>query len=622
MLSKTTTQRRHRFEHLVDEAERAFREDPRRYKRRLLWLGLLGYAVIGGALFLILALIGGTLLAATLSTAMLVLLINWQLVVVLLLLAGVLIKALWIKIEAPEGYRLERAKFPALFAELDALQRTLGAAPIHRVILTDDFNAAIVAVPRIGIFGPYRRTLSVGLPLLLSMAPEQARAVLAHEFGHLSSNRSGFNAWVYRVRASWGRILEAVAQTRGIAAGTLHRFFDWYTPYYWAYSFALARANEYEADAAAGQLTSSEDAAAALVAVHTYGDLAGEHFWSPLLARADHQPQPAVRPYTALRQFFKQPVMEADAFQARIAPLLERRTDRSDTHPCLRDRLAALGQPARPPGPVEQSAAEAWLGEGLLPILATFDHHWISRNRLRWQGRYRKTQETRAALAQLKTKPERELTATDRWNLASWSERLEPGLDPLPLYQAYKDMKPDDADVDFMIGRHLLARSQPEGLAYLERAAGQRSLTLDACNLAIAYLRRTGDEPAVERWRMRGEQHQDREEAARRERTGVSPDDILIPPQLPGDALRDLRVQLLEIGNIRDAWIVRKAVREFPEDPVYLIVVRLLPFASQHFTMQRLATEILCPGSTLFILRRRLHRRLRGQVRDQGQRLL
>ncbi|HYN79289.1 MAG TPA: hypothetical protein VES73_16015, partial [Lamprocystis sp. (in: g-proteobacteria)] len=375
-------------------------------------------------------------------------------------------------------------------------------------------------------------------------------------------------------------------------------------------------------DAAAGRLTSSEDAAAALVAVHTYGDLAGEQFWSPLLARADHQPQPAVRPYSALRQFFKQPPLAEDAFQERIAPLLDRRTDHTDTHPCLRDRLAALGEPARAPGAVEVSAAEAWLGEGLPAILATFDHYWISRNRLRWQGRYRKTQETRKALVHLKTKPVGDLTAVDRWNLASWSERLEPGMDPVPLYLAYKDLRPDDADVDFMIGRHLLSRSQPEGLAYLERAAGQRALTLDACNLAIAFLRRTGDTRAVERWRRRGEHHQDREEVARRERAEVTSTDILIPPQLSGEEQRDLRAQLLAIGNIRDAWVVSKAVREYPEDPVYLIVVRLLPFASRHHTLQRLAAEVRCPATTLFMTRGSLHRRLRNQVRDQGQRLV
>lgn len=622
MLPKTTTQRRHRFEYLVDEAERAFRKDPRRYKRRLMWLGLLGYAVIGALLFLIVALIGGTLWVATLSTAVLVLLINAKLIFILSLLAWALLKGLWIRIEAPEGYGLEREQFPVLFAEIDSLVGTLAARPIHRVVLTDDFNATIVAVPRIGRCVSYRYTLSLGLPLLLSLSPEQARAVLAHEFGHLSANYSGFNAWVYRVRASWGRIFEAVARTQGLAAGVLHRFFDWYTPYYWAYSFALERANEYEADAAAVRLTSSADVAAALVAVHTHRDLASEHFWSPLKARADHQPQPAVRPYSALRQFFKQPSLNEEAFQERIAPALERRTDLTDTHPSLRDRLAALGQPARAQGPVAQSAAEVWLGERLPAVLATFDHYWINCNRLRWQGRYREVQATRAALAQLKTKPVQQLTATDRWNLASWSERLEPGMDPVPLYQAYKDLRPDDTDVDFMIGRHLLAHSQPEGLAYLERAASQRALTLDACNLAIAYLRRTGDAPAIEVWRQRGERHQDRELAARRERAEVCGDDILIPPQLPGDQMRDLRAKLLATGKIRDAWIVRKTVREFPEDPVYLIAVRLLPLSSRHDTMQRLAAEIRCPGTTLFILRQTLHRRLRAQVRDQGQQLV
>jgi Zn-dependent protease with chaperone function len=622
MSSQSSTQRRHQFEYLVDEAERALREDPRRYKLRLFLLGLLGYAVIAGTLFLIVALIGGTLLAVTLSTALLLLLFNSNLLFLLVVLGAILVKALWIRIEAPRGYRLERDRYPALFEQLDGLRRDLSVPPIHQIILTDSFNAAITQIPRLGIFGPYRNVLALGLPLLLSLTPEQARAVLAHEFGHLSSKNSGFNAWVYRVRASFGRILEAVGHTRGIAAGTLRRFFDWYTPYYWAYSFALARANEYEADAAASRLTSSEDAAAALVAVHTHGDLAGERFWSPLLARADHQPEPAVRPYAALHQFFKQAPLNPQEFQARIAPLLERRTDRTDTHPCLSDRLAALGETARAPGPIEQSAAEAWLGDGLSAILAAFDRNWFNSNRGKWRQRYQRMQETRAALSALKAKPDLDMTALDRWNLAFWSEHTEPGLDPLPLYYAYKEVQPDDTDVDLMIGKHLLARSQPEGLAYLERAANHRQLTLNACNLAISYLRRAGDAEAVERWRQRGEQYLDRENKARRERTGVAPGDTLLPPELSDEWIRLLRAQLLAHGKVRDAWIVRKAVQIFPEEPMYLIVVRLAPFARRHRAMQRLAAEVRVPGTASFMQRGALHRSLRAQVTKLGQRLI
>ncbi|HSO07159.1 MAG TPA: M48 family metallopeptidase, partial [Pelomicrobium sp.] len=200
MSAQTTTERRLRFERLVEDAEAMVSANLASYKLRVALFALLGYAILFGIAAGIALLIGGAAWGAVASTAFLVLLLKKKLIIPLLVMLWVLVRSLWVKIEAPDGYRLTPKDHPELFAEIENLRRRLGVPRIHRVVLTEEFNAAMSQTPRLGVLGWQRNTLVLGLQLLMSLSPEQARAVVAHEFGHLSGNHSRFNGWIYRLR--------------------------------------------------------------------------------------------------------------------------------------------------------------------------------------------------------------------------------------------------------------------------------------------------------------------------------------------------------------------------------------------------------------------------------------
>ena len=218
----------------------------------------------------------------------------------------------------------------------------------------------------------------------MSMTPEQARSVVAHELGHLSGKHSRFSGWIYRVRLSWQRIMTELDQQDNFGAALMRRFFDWYAPTFAAYSFALARANEYSADKVAAQLTSREDMAHALVNTYVVHDLLGDQYWQPFLKQADETPQPADSPYRQLMGFLKQHRFEASALQTKISKAMAIKTDHFDTHPALSDRLDALQCLPVPPEPVNQSAALRWLGTQLPAIIKDFDQDWMQRNAASW----------------------------------------------------------------------------------------------------------------------------------------------------------------------------------------------------------------------------------------------
>lgn len=620
-MARNTTQQREHLQALIRRAEALGKANPAAYQRRILGLAVLGYAMLFGILFLLLALIVGGVWAALASTALFILLLKQKLIFVLGYMVYVIARSLWVRIEPPRGYELDPRDYPELAAELEDLRRQLAAPRVHRVILTEDFNAAIAQTPRLGVFGWHRNTLTLGLQLLLALSPEQARAVLAHEFGHLSGNHSRFNAWIYRARQTWYRVMLSFDQAGHWASRYLARLFDWYVPHFNAYSFALARANEYEADALSARLTSREAAVSALVTSHVGADYLGRAYWQPFLARADLEAQAAGDPFHGMARFLAETPMDPGSLRADLGKALGLETGYADTHPALKDRIAALGAEPGPPGPVLRSAARAWLGQGYDAVVADFDDAWRQRNAGAWAERFRAAEEVRAKLAELNAKPPEILTREEGWQRAAWTEQQ--GGDALPLYQAYAAAYPDDADADLVIARLLLGRDDPAGLAHAERAAANFNLALAACEVAYAYCLRVGDEAGADAWLRRGEAQIDLQNAARAERAQILPKDPLLGADLAPDALAQLARHLTELGGIKHAWICRKAVKIAPEHPVYLLVFQPKGwFAREGKLVKRLVEQFNGPGPTFIIMKGGRAGKLAKLAIKAGQRIM
>src|SRR6185312_13629182 len=263
--------------------------------------------------------------------------IGWALLVLIYLV----LRAMWVRLEPPQGRVLTSRAFPALFRLIEEL-RAKGRAPrVDRVLLTGDFNAAIVQHPRFGIFGGTRNYLLLGLPLMQSLSPAEFRAVVAHEFGHLSGAHGRFGAWIYRLRTGWARLLSALQAHNHWGSALFTRFFNWYAPLFGAYSFVQARQQEYEADRMSVAAVGREATASALLRVNMQGEFLAETFWPAIFKRADADPAPPMSPFSILGPSLKlrDPTATPDRTLARA---LAQRTGYGDTHPCLADRLKAI----------------------------------------------------------------------------------------------------------------------------------------------------------------------------------------------------------------------------------------------------------------------------------------
>lgn len=621
---KTSTEYRQQFEALVARAEQEMAEQPTAYKRRLRWLAVLGYAVIVGLLLLLLLLTGGTVWLALSSSALLLLLFKSKLVLVLGGLAWVLVRSLFVRITAPKGYALSRRDFPQLWAEVETLRQALGTPPIHSIILTPEMNAAIAQTPRLGIIGPYRNTLILGLELLFALTAGQARSVLAHELAHLSGNHSRFSGWIYRLRQSWMQVNGAFQASHAWGTGLLRRFLDWYAPYFSGYSYVLARGNEYEADALAGKLTSRDTAASALVAVHVYGELGGQQFWRKLYDRAYTQAQPETGVYARLQQFYQQTDPHTDEFKHHLRAVLTRKTDPADTHPALMERLKALKANGSKPA-ADTGKAAAWLGDKLATVIHHFDEQWVTNNREQWQDFHQQAQAARADIRELAVRDFSSLSAEEQWQLASLTERYVPEQDALPLYQQYAAHCPADCDAALAVGRLLLARDDASGIAQIETAMRDPALRVYAAEEAWRYYLRQQQPRQADDWLIRLESAADMLQAAQQERATLQDSDTLLAPSVLDQAGEPLAQELLgalpQHAKVREVWVAQKKIRHFCDEPVFVLAIKTRGFVLDAERLQRDLLASIHTRHSVFVVNTSTHKKLAKQVMAVGRQL-
>jgi heat shock protein HtpX len=234
------------------------------------------------------------------------------------------------------GPRLEPEAQPELFAVLrDVAANTRQEMP-SEVYLIPEINAYVSH--RGGRFGfGSRRVMGLGLTLMESVSVPQFRAVVAHEFGHYANDDLKYGAWIYRTREAIDRTICSLEQH----AGFLDAPFKAYGRLFIRVTQAISRAQELAADRLAAAVTSAQDAIAALTVIErvspaylTYieGELA------PVLRRGFRPPMG--RGFAA---FVQVPAVAAALDQALAASMAHGQGDEADTHPPMRERVAALG---------------------------------------------------------------------------------------------------------------------------------------------------------------------------------------------------------------------------------------------------------------------------------------
>lgn len=572
-----------RFKAMVSRLEAESAAAPGAYKARVAALAGLGFLVLAlllGTVGLGIVLLLGFVLAVVFSggAALLVLLKLGKLLLFIALPMWFLVKqgvqALFVRLPAPQGEPVTRQQAPALFEALDGMRRRMKGPRVHQVLIVDEVNAAVVQRPAFGLVGFPRNTLLLGLPLLEGLPPEEALAVVAHEYGHLAGSHGRFGAWIYRLRHSWGTIAAFTEQLQGWLACLVRPLVRWYAPYFNAYTFVLARANEYEADAASAELVGAAAAANALKRVNLVAPRY-EAFIGKTFDRIREDPRP---PADLNQRWARQALLPAPEDDARrwLADALDRQGDVADTHPVLRQRLAALSSAdgTLPPPLDGPTAAEAWLGAALPTLRRGFEAAWAERMAQPWADRHEQVQRDRQRLAEL-----RGLAARDRdqaFEMLSLQTALEIDVDQREAWAAFNAEHPGQAGGLFCEGAERLHHDDAGGLPLLEAAlALNPEFTKAACERAHAYFTRQKNSEEAERFAERWRARDAFETQRAREMDALDVSHTLVPAD--GDTAQAVRA-LLTPAALEHVAAVHLARRVLPSDAsvnTYVLAVTL-----------------------------------------------
>ncbi|MTW14061.1 M48 family metalloprotease [Pseudoduganella eburnea] len=492
------------FEHLVRRLELDSHASPAAFRRKVIAISLSAYLVLFGAL-------GGLV-------ASFVLLMQWALAshrafvtvkiglfgLFLLPLIFVVLRVMFMRLDRPTGRALAREEAPKLFDILDKLHAKLKGPRIHHVLVTDEYNAAICQHARFGIFGGYRNYLMVGLPYLLGATSKEMLGTLAHEYGHLCGNHGKLATSVYRQRRLFVEMYQHVEESAEdnvlsrVMAGALGKFF----PYYSAYTFVLARQQEYEADAMAVEMAGRTARANGLVRVHLLGPWVYRSFWPKMYENADRAERPPFMPYASMRMAFRANYDDW-ANKAALDAAWAVRSDVDDTHPCLRERLDAIGLAPSLPEVVDLCSADVMLASGVGKQLeAEFDKQWWEANARGWRERYRHVTTSHARIGALAGQPLAKLTVADMQELASLQLEFGTPDAAKPVLQALlKRPGGPFPKASLLYGRVLLAEGNRQGVDHLREAAlNDPRLLNEAAQRGYHYLLEKEGEDSANLW--------------------------------------------------------------------------------------------------------------------------
>ncbi|HEU4501766.1 MAG TPA: M48 family metallopeptidase [Nitrospira sp.] len=553
----------------------------------------------------------------------------------LVILATVIARALWVRLTPPTGIELHREDAPRLFLLIEKLTTALQTPPFHHVLIVNELNAAVVQTPRLGIFGWQRNYLLLGMPLMLTFTPAQFRAVLAHEFGHLGRQHGRFFGWIYRARVTWWRLLQEMTARQHWASFVFTKFLGWYAPFFNAYSFVMARAQEYEADRNAALLVGPHCMKDTLASLAVIGRMLQESFWPSLDQKTLESETP---PSSYLTELTLTVGSEAqrDRASSFFAEEINAKTGYADTHPSLGDRLAALNKlPTKKPsssqssipqllGPGETHAAQYYLGSNCGTLCEQLDREWVESVKDTWKEKHEECVAAQARLHALTGKAATESpTVGEWWEYAQLTERFEGGRAALAIIDDMLAHFPEHAPALFAKGRLLLSQGDQKGVTFLDQATTlDQEALLSACDIAERFYERAGRHKEAAAYRNRAIERRDMMVAAEQERQNISPKDSFFRHRLPEEATTALAHELSAFSEIHEAYLVQKRVQVLPDVPahVLLVVPRYRWYQSEdarnETLLSRLTQEVTLPSSTyVLVLGSRLKRRWKKTLR-------
>jgi Zn-dependent protease with chaperone function len=322
-----------------------------------------------------------------------------------IIMAGVLTAALVVagvavfceREDMPEGVFVTEAQGKALIDAVAAVSNAVGTPAPDKIVLTEDTNAFAAEVADKGIFRKKTRVLGLGLPLLSLLTLEQAGAVITHEMAHFKSKDGrGFRLHESLRGANDLVMLTASHSNSAVMFHVILWPLQAYLRLVDILSAKVSRHNEFCADRAAADLFGERSASDALITLEVLGSEFDEMLRKPMAdawKRGEELPESIL---ALLENCFNSEASQTE-LTARLDHVLAVKTGRWDSHPCLAERINALGvTPVLPTyAKYESSGVRALLGDDAASLRMKMDQHLRADYGAKFDARAQKVAEAR-----------------------------------------------------------------------------------------------------------------------------------------------------------------------------------------------------------------------------------
>jgi hypothetical protein len=172
------------------------------------------------------------------------------------------------------------------------------------------------------------------------LSVDELRAVLAHEFGHYHGGDTALGPWIYRTRSAIGRTLASLSRHSSL----LMKPFHWYGLGFLRITHGISRSQEYAADALAARVVGATPLATGLRKIHGAAEVFLPYWHTEVAPILEHGYRPPIA--EGFTKFLASPDVSSHIATSISQALAGEKVDPYDTHPPLRERLAAIAADA------------------------------------------------------------------------------------------------------------------------------------------------------------------------------------------------------------------------------------------------------------------------------------
>ncbi|TQO57865.1 M48 family metallopeptidase [Paraclostridium bifermentans] len=250
----------------------------------------------------------------------------------------IILKSLYIKLEAPNEVTLNREEHPQLFKVIDSAIEMTKAPKLDEIYILDDANVRVTCLLN-GFGANGKNVLGIGIQVLKLLNEEEFKAVIIHELAHIYNDDTKVSSKISRRLTRWNEIVYRVDEGDNIIKMILLLpFAKFYIEKLERYLDAMSQTKELLADKEVAKYMSVEIYAKATMKLEIMEEFLANPYSKLKIRSNDEAPK---NYFTTLFEDFESELPERK--EQWMNQIKKRISSIYDTHPSFKERMEALG---------------------------------------------------------------------------------------------------------------------------------------------------------------------------------------------------------------------------------------------------------------------------------------